>query len=98
MSPRPRLRDQETRTKIVATLGPSSRDVDTLRAMIREILPFFGALLVALLLITLVPEFVLYLPRQFGYAAFSCRAQRGINFGQCCLFGMPDEDDGCRRL
>lgn len=38
-----------------------------LRAMIREILPFFGALLVALLLITLLPELVLYLPRQFGY-------------------------------
>ncbi|WP_282605674.1 TRAP transporter large permease [Pelagibius sp. Alg239-R121] len=38
-----------------------------LRAMIREIVPFFCALLVALLLITLLPELVLYLPRQFGY-------------------------------
>ena len=38
-----------------------------LRAMIREILPFFCALLAALLLITLLPELVLYLPKQFGY-------------------------------
>ncbi len=38
-----------------------------LRAMIREIVPFFCALLVALLLITLIPEIVLYLPKQFGY-------------------------------
>lgn len=38
-----------------------------LRAMIQEILPFFCALLVALLLITFIPDIVLYLPRQFGY-------------------------------
>ncbi|TQV83342.1 TRAP transporter large permease [Denitrobaculum tricleocarpae] len=38
-----------------------------LRSMIREIVPFFCALLIALLLITLIPEIVLTLPKQFGY-------------------------------
>ena len=38
-----------------------------LRAMIREVLPFLIALLAALLMITLVPEIVLWLPRLFGY-------------------------------
>lgn len=38
-----------------------------LRAIVREVLPFLGMLLAALLLITLVPDVVLWLPRQFGY-------------------------------
>lgn len=38
-----------------------------LRAMIQEVLPFFCALLVALGLITFIPDIVLYLPNQFGY-------------------------------
>ncbi|UIJ72653.1 TRAP transporter large permease [Aurantimonas sp. HBX-1] len=39
----------------------------SLRAIVRDILPFLVALLVALALITFVPEIVLWLPRQFGY-------------------------------
>jgi TRAP-type C4-dicarboxylate transport system permease large subunit len=38
-----------------------------LQAMLREIWPFIGALLVALLLITFLPDVVLLLPRLFGY-------------------------------
>jgi C4-dicarboxylate transporter, DctM subunit len=38
-----------------------------LRAIVREVLPFLGMLLGALLLITMVPDLVLWLPRQFGY-------------------------------
>jgi tripartite ATP-independent transporter DctM subunit len=38
-----------------------------LRAIIREIWPFLGVLLVALLVMILVPDLVLWLPRQFGY-------------------------------
>lgn len=38
-----------------------------LRIMIKEIWPFLLALLAALLLLTLVPEIVLWLPRLFGY-------------------------------
>jgi len=39
----------------------------SLKTIIREIFPFLVALLAALLLITLIPEIVLWLPRQFGY-------------------------------
>ena len=39
----------------------------SLRAIVREVLPFLGMLLAALFLITLVPDLVLWLPRQFGY-------------------------------
>jgi tripartite ATP-independent transporter DctM subunit len=46
---------------INATTGIALRD------MIREIVPFFCALLVALMLITLIPDIVLFLPGQFGY-------------------------------
>ncbi len=38
-----------------------------LREMIREIWPFLGILLLALLTMVLVPETVLWLPRRFGY-------------------------------
>lgn len=38
-----------------------------LRLIVREVLPFLGMLLVALLLFTMVPDLVLWLPRQFGY-------------------------------
>jgi tripartite ATP-independent transporter DctM subunit len=38
-----------------------------LQAMLREIWPFIGALLVALLLMTMLPDVVLLLPRYFGY-------------------------------
>ena len=38
-----------------------------LRSIIREIWPFLLALLTALLVITLVPDFSLWLPRQLGY-------------------------------
>lgn len=46
---------------INATTGAPLRD------MIREIWPFLIALILALLIITLVPEVVLWLPRVFGY-------------------------------
>jgi TRAP-type transport system large permease protein len=36
--------------------------------MIREIWPFLGVLVAALLLLVLVPGIVLWLPRLFGYA------------------------------
>jgi len=38
-----------------------------LSAVVRDTLPFIGAMLAALMLITFVPELVLWLPRQFGY-------------------------------
>jgi len=38
-----------------------------LRDMIRELWPFLGILIVALLVMVLVPQTVLWLPRQFGY-------------------------------
>lgn len=38
-----------------------------LQAIMREIWPFIGALVAALLLLTLVPELTLFLPRWFGY-------------------------------
>ncbi|MFN3499083.1 MAG: TRAP transporter large permease, partial [Pannonibacter indicus] len=40
----------------------------SLREMIREIWPFLGALLAALLALILFPDLVLWLPRLFGYA------------------------------
>lgn len=40
----------------------------SLRAIVREILPFLIALLIALMLITLFPSLSLWLPRQFGYS------------------------------
>ncbi len=39
----------------------------SLRAMIAEIWPFLGVLVLALVVMILVPEIVLWLPRQFGY-------------------------------
>ena len=39
----------------------------SLRSIVRDVLPFLMALLVALALITFIPEIVLWLPRQFGY-------------------------------
>lgn len=38
-----------------------------LREIITEVLPFIAALLLALLLLVLVPDITLWLPRQFGY-------------------------------
>jgi TRAP-type C4-dicarboxylate transport system permease large subunit len=38
-----------------------------LTALVREVLPFLVAMLGTLLLITLVPDLVLWLPRLFGY-------------------------------
>jgi C4-dicarboxylate transporter, DctM subunit len=38
-----------------------------LRHIIRDLIPFIAALMVALVVITLSPDFVLWLPRQFGY-------------------------------
>ncbi len=38
-----------------------------LREIVREVMPFLGVMLIALLIITYVPDFVLYLPRLFGY-------------------------------
>jgi tripartite ATP-independent transporter DctM subunit len=40
-----------------------------LRAIIRDLVPFIGALIAALAVITLFPDLVLWLPRQFGYGA-----------------------------
>ena len=39
-----------------------------LREMIREIWPFLGVLVIALLIMVLAPDFILWLPRVFGYA------------------------------
>lgn len=38
-----------------------------LRHIVRDLMPFLGALLVALAIITFVPDVVLWLPRRFGY-------------------------------
>jgi len=38
-----------------------------LRAIFRDLIPFITALLIALIVITLFPDLVLWLPRQFGY-------------------------------
>jgi TRAP-type C4-dicarboxylate transport system permease large subunit len=38
-----------------------------LKDIIREIWPFIGVLLAALLLMVMVPDIVLWMPRQFGY-------------------------------
>jgi TRAP-type mannitol/chloroaromatic compound transport system permease large subunit len=38
-----------------------------LRAIIREIWPFMGVLIAALLILILFPDLVLWLPRQLGY-------------------------------
>jgi TRAP-type C4-dicarboxylate transport system permease large subunit len=38
-----------------------------LRDVAREVLPFLLAMLAVLVLVTFVPELVLWLPRQFGY-------------------------------
>lgn len=46
---------------INATTGIALRDI------IREVIPFLMVLIVALLIMTLVPDVVLWLPRQFGY-------------------------------
>lgn len=46
---------------INATTGIPLRDI------MREILPFLAALIIALLIMTLVPDVVLWLPHQFGY-------------------------------
>jgi C4-dicarboxylate transporter DctM subunit len=40
----------------------------SLGAITREVLPFLGVMFVALLVITYVPGFVLFLPRLFGYS------------------------------
>jgi tripartite ATP-independent transporter DctM subunit len=39
-----------------------------LREIVREVMPFLGVMLIALLVITYVPATVLFLPRLFGYA------------------------------
>ena len=39
----------------------------SLRAMIAEIWAFLGVLILALLVMILLPDLVLWLPRQFGY-------------------------------
>jgi C4-dicarboxylate transporter DctM subunit len=38
-----------------------------LRAIVREVVPFLGVMLIALLIITYFPDLVLFLPRLFGY-------------------------------
>jgi TRAP-type C4-dicarboxylate transport system permease large subunit len=38
-----------------------------LRAIVREVMPFLYLMIVALLIITFMPEVVLWLPRLFGY-------------------------------
>ena len=42
---------------------------EPLRAIVRDTLPFLFAMIVALAVITFVPETVLWLPRVFGYKA-----------------------------
>jgi tripartite ATP-independent transporter DctM subunit len=38
-----------------------------LRDIVREVMPFLGVMLIALMIITYMPDFVLFLPRMFGY-------------------------------
>src|SRR5439155_16837531 len=38
-----------------------------LKDLVREVMPFLGAMMVALALITFIPEIVLWLPRLMGY-------------------------------
>ena len=38
-----------------------------LRDLVRDVMPFLGAMVVVLALITVVPDLVLYLPRLMGY-------------------------------
>jgi TRAP-type C4-dicarboxylate transport system permease large subunit len=38
-----------------------------LNAIVREVLPFLGAMIGALALITFIPDLVLFLPRLLGY-------------------------------
>jgi C4-dicarboxylate transporter DctM subunit len=38
-----------------------------LRDIVREVIPFLGVMLIALLIITYFPDLVLFLPRRFGY-------------------------------
>jgi C4-dicarboxylate transporter, DctM subunit len=40
----------------------------SLREITREVLPFLGVMFVALMVITYVPDFVLFLPRLLGYS------------------------------
>lgn len=40
-----------------------------LRSIFRDLVPFIAALLGALAIITLFPDFVLWLPRRFGYGS-----------------------------
>jgi TRAP-type C4-dicarboxylate transport system permease large subunit len=39
----------------------------SLAELVREVMPFLAVMIGALALITLFPDLVLYLPRQFGY-------------------------------
>jgi len=39
-----------------------------LRDITREVMPFLGVMLIALMIITYMPDFVLFLPRMFGYS------------------------------
>jgi tripartite ATP-independent transporter DctM subunit len=39
-----------------------------LRDIVREVMPFLGVMVVALMIITYMPDFVLFLPRMFGYS------------------------------
>jgi len=39
-----------------------------LRDIVREVMPFLGVMLIALMIITYMPDFVLFLPRLFGYS------------------------------
>jgi TRAP-type C4-dicarboxylate transport system permease large subunit len=39
----------------------------TIQRVVRPLLPFFVAMLVALLIVTLVPELSTWLPAQFGF-------------------------------
>ncbi len=39
----------------------------SLRDLVRDVLPFLGAMLVVLMIVTFMPDLVLWLPRQFGY-------------------------------
>jgi tripartite ATP-independent transporter DctM subunit len=39
-----------------------------LRDIVREVIPFLGVMFIALMIITYMPDFVLFLPRMFGYS------------------------------
>ena len=54
-------------TKIASRIARTYSDKHGLKDLVREVMPFLGAMIVALALITYIPSLVLFLPRFMGY-------------------------------